>query len=204
MSKNLFGNAIRELKNSNRYNNKKKTNIINKNSIGKEFTDEIDFEKESLNLGQDLICHEETNGKFKMNKLRSSIIDVSKEPYSKMDKNENYRTIKIKKEEIISNNKFKSNFDLSFSSNNNTKKNINNQFEKSSNREIITLNCSNNNNNNNKIFGCCYIKNNQSEKSNENSKLEYSVFVRNLPLNPNEMFIRELFSNCGKIISLYV
>ena len=165
--------------------------------------DEIDFEKESFNLGEDLKYLEETNVKFKMNKLRSSLMDNTKEPYSKMDTNENYRKIKRNKYELDSKNLINSNFDKNSSIENNDRIIIfNNTKKNSSNRDIININFSTKNNN--RIFGCCYIKNNKTEKTNENVKLEYSVFVRNLPFNPNELFIRELFSNCGKIISFYV
>ena len=102
MNKNLFDNAIREVKKFSNCNNTKKINFLNKNSIGREFTEEIDFEKESMNLGEDLICQEDTKEKFKMNKLRSSLIDISKEPYTKLNNDIKEKNIKIilKKEKI--------------------------------------------------------------------------------------------------------
>ena len=67
MNKNIFNSAIRDVRNSTK-NKSSKLNLLNK-KIGKEFTEEIDFEKESIkNLGEDRTCQEETNEKFNMNK----------------------------------------------------------------------------------------------------------------------------------------
>ena len=40
--------------------------------------------------------------------------------------------------------------------------------------------------------------------ANKNYSFYFSVLIRNLPINVNEMFIRELFVICGQILSLEV
>lgn len=199
MSKNLFTNAIRDVKKSARYNTK------NKKTIGKEFMEEIDFEKESMNLGEDLeVPPEDTNEKFKMNKLRSSLIDISKakEPYSRNDSKVQYRRLITKKEDRIPNNQFAINIEKNSGNEINIpKRNKEISIKNSFDEELFTFNSSLKNK---RIFACCYSKDKKAEKKNENINLVYSIFIRNLPMNPNEIFLRELFSRFGKILSFHV
>lgn len=89
MNQNIFKNAIKDVRNSTHNNNNNLNNHSNFRStlkldiknVGKEFTDEIDFDQESLNLGEDNTSLEKLNDNVKVTKLRSTIIANSKNPY---------------------------------------------------------------------------------------------------------------------------
>jgi hypothetical protein len=197
MNKNLFNFAINDIKKSKRLN--LNNDISNIKTLGKEFMDEIDFEKESLNLGNDLEIPEETNQKFKMNKIRNSLNELSREPYSN-SKNGNiryYRKLKINKNDVFFNHikieKPLKNILI-------TKYNKKSDDKHSSKKEIISVKSSNSDNS----FGFCCVKKFDNYVKPQNISLNYSVFIRNLPATINEFFVRELFNNCGKIISFHV
>jgi len=258
MNQNIFKNAIRDVKNSISSNNSNNSNNnrnnfgskmkLDKKNVGCEFTEEIDFDQESLNLGEDNVAEEKLNDNVKVTKLRSSIIANAKNPYpASFD-----RKIEIRK------NNENINFDLgnenSFNAYSAIKANTNREFyfpkknkhlviRNKDNQEILIhgdYNSNNiqanfiknkkeeinDNNNNDNIFNADKYscdKNNFSMSSsnnnnfkNKNSKqwkhdkfnetvlLNYSVFIRNLPMNITESKLRDIFSFCGPIISIYV
>jgi len=81
MNQNIFRNAIRDVKKTTQNNFRPKLKL-DKRNVGKEFTEEIDFDKESLNLGEDMnILEEKFNDNFRVTKLRSSLINNSKNSY---------------------------------------------------------------------------------------------------------------------------
>lgn len=189
MNKNIFNNAIRDVKrSSNAYRSALK---LDKKNVGKEFTEEIDFEKESLNLGEDLIISEENlNDKIKVTRLRSSIMTYPSIPYpsSSWEKKENSLIIK-KYENNFTNNHLDKDNKISF-----PKRNSNIVVRNKNNQEIPLNNIDLSNTSTNW----------KHDKYYETPLLRYSVFIRNLPSHLKENKLREIFSLCGPILSLYV
>jgi len=235
MNQNIFRNAIRDVKKTTN-NNFRSTLKLDKKNIGREFTEEIDFERESLNLGEDINSSEENfNDYFKVTKLRSSFITSSKNSYpSSFDRA--IDTIKNKNPIFVNNNfnNFKFNFNNNINVNNINhnkdykeilipKRNNNLIIKNSHNQEILIrrdhypnnvhiiknsrkeFNGSNDNLSNNHFHQEKFDDDKwRHDKFNESILLKYSIFIRNLPMNITETKLREIFSNCGPILSLYV
>jgi len=218
MNQNIFRNAIRDVKKSSN-NNFHTASKLDKKNVGNEFTEEIDFEAESLNLGEDLnLTEEKLNKNIKVTKLRSSMMDESIISYPSIFD----RKLEIKKNYEYSNSNL-----INFSNSNREiflpKKNKNLIIRNSQNQEIninynhkkkiIELNRNNKRKEidiilNKKIYDHLNkIEEGQNwrhDKFNELIPLKFSIFIRSLPMNITENQLREVFSKFGQILSLYV
>jgi len=219
MNQNIFKSAIRDVRNSkyNYNNNFRSTMKLDKKNVGKEFTEEIDFEQESLNLGEDNVAEEILNDNVKVTKLRSSIVADAKNPYPiSFDKKIEIRKNNENINSILSSNTANKEIVVPKKNKNLVIKNIHNQeiiiFGDCANTKNIKGNLNKNKNenlHNNIILNSIDNYNENSnhwkhDKFNETVHLKYSIFIRNLPMNINENKLRDIFSMCGPIISLYV
>lgn len=222
MNQNIFKSAIRDVRNStNNYNNNnnfRSAMKLDKKNVGKEFTEEIDFDQESLNLGEDNFPEENLNQHTKVTKLRSSMIVNSTNSYpASFD-----RKIEIKKNNENVNFLLRGNIETSKAHKEIfiPKKNKHLVIRNKDNQEIVIHgDCNSSNKKEIKIekknFATSDMNSNFNNK-NENSKLwkhdkfnervlmKYSIFIRNLPMNITESKIRDIFSSSGPIISVYV
>lgn len=218
MNQNIFRNAIRDVKKST--NNNFHTALkLDKKNICKEFTEEIDFEAESFNLGEELNSTEEKlNKNIKVTKLRSSMIDESIHSYPSIFD----RKLEIKKNYEYSNSNL-----ININNSNREiflpKKNKNLVIRNSLNQEIVINDNQKkkiieiNRNNERKEIDIILNKKNDDDynkieegqnwrhdKFNELIPLKFSIFIRSLPMNITENQLREIFSKFGPILSIYV
>jgi hypothetical protein len=220
MNQNIFKSAIRDVRNSTYNNNDKfrSTMKLDKKNVGKEFTEEIDFEQESLNLGEDNVAEEILNDNVKVTKLRSSIVANAKNPYPiSFDRKIEIRKNNENINSILSNSNIANKEIVIPKKNKNLViKNIHNQeiiiYGDCANTNYIKGNSNKNkneNSHNNMILNIIDNNNENSkhwkhDKFNESVLLKYSIFIRNLPMNITDNKLRDIFSLCGPIISLYV